>query len=79
MHVVAEAVTRILIQTLMLLKPLNKMRFDMLDILSGRQSLFYSQYISHKSSSVSNDLGHGKSSLKLLANKLDFSFQFTFS
>ena len=62
----------------MLLKPLNRMRFNVLDILSGRQSLPSGQYVSHKSSSASNALGHGKSSLKRSANQLNFSFQLTF-
>ena len=62
----------------MLLKPLNGMRFNVVAILSGKQSLLSSQYVSLKSNSDSNALGHGKSSLKRLANKLDFSFQLTF-
>ena len=37
-HVVTVEVPRILKETLMLLKPLNGMRFNVLDILSGRQS-----------------------------------------
>ena len=48
----------------MLLKPLNGTRFNVLDTLSGRQSLLSSQYVSHKSSSASNALGQGKSYLK---------------
>ena len=32
----------------MLLKPLRRMRLNVLDILSGRQSLLSSQYVSHK-------------------------------
>ena len=63
-HVVTGEVPRILKETLMLLKPLNGLRFNVLDILSARQSLISSQYVSHKSSSASNALGHGKSSLK---------------
>ena len=35
-------------ETLMLLKPLSRMRLKVLDILSGRQSLLSSQYVSHK-------------------------------
>ena len=35
-HVVTEEVPRILKETLMLLKSLNGMRFNVLDILSGR-------------------------------------------
>ena len=77
-HVVTEEVPRILKETLMLLKPLDGMRFDVLDILSGRKSLLSSQYVSNKSSSVSNALGHGKSYLKRSANKLNFSLQLTF-
>ena len=67
-HVVTGEVPRILKETLMLLKPLNGMRFNVLDILSGRQSLLSSQYVSHKSSSASNALGHGKLFLKRSAN-----------
>ena len=37
------------------------MHFDVLHILSGSQSLLSRQYVSHKSSSASNALGHGKS------------------
>ena len=77
-HVVTGEVPRILKETLMLLKPLNGMRFNVLDILSGRQSLLSSQYVSHKSSSAYNALGHGKSSLKRSVNKLNFSLQLTF-
>ena len=54
------------------------MRFNVLDVLSRRQSLLSSQYVSHKSSSASNALGHGKSSLKRSANKLSFYLQLTF-
>ena len=61
----------------MLLKPLNGMRFNGLDILSGKQSLLSSQYFPHKSSSVSSALGHEKSSLKRSTNKLTFSLQLT--
>ena len=43
-HVVTGEVPRILKETLMLLKPLNRMRFNVLDILSGRQSLPSGQY-----------------------------------
>ena len=60
MHVVTEEVARILKETLMLLKPLNGMRFNVLGILSGRQSLLSNQYGSHKSISASNALGNGK-------------------
>ena len=78
MHVVTREVPRIVRETSMLLKPLNGMHFNVLAILSGKESLFSSQYASHKSSSNSNALGHGKSSLKRSANKLNFSFQLTF-
>ena len=37
-HAVTGEVPRILKETLMLLKPLNGIRFNVLDILSGRQS-----------------------------------------
>ena len=77
-HVVTEEVSRILKETLMLLKPLNGMRFNVLGILSGIQSLLSSQYGSHKSISASNALGNGKSSLKRSASKLSFSLQLTF-
>ena len=77
-HVVTGEVPRILKETLMLLKPLNGMRFNVLDTLSGRQSLLTSQYVSHESSSAFNALGHGKSSLKRSANKLNFSLLVTF-
>ena len=46
---------------MLLPKPLNWMHFDVLHILSGSQSLLSRQYVSHKSSSASNALGHGKS------------------
>ena len=62
----------------MLLKPLNGTHFNVLHILSGRQSLLSRQYVSHKSSSSSNALGHEKLSLKKSANKLNFSLQLTF-
>ena len=75
MHVVIGEVPRILKQTLILLKLLNGTCFNVVEILSGRQSLLSSQYVSRKSSSASNTLGHGKSSLKKPANKLNFSFQ----
>ena len=78
MHVVTGEVPRALTETLILLKPLNGMRFNVLDILSGRQSLLFSQYVSHKSSSTRNSLGHGKSSWKRSSNKLYFSLQLTF-
>ena len=78
MHVVTGEVPRIRKETLMLLKPLNGMRFNLLDTLSGRQSLLSSQYVSYKSSSASSALGHGKSSLKRSANKPNFSLQLTF-
>ena len=78
MHVVTGEMPRILKETLMLLKPLSGMRFNVLDILSGRQSLLSSQCVSHIFSSASNALGHGKSSLKRSANKLNFSLQLTF-
>ena len=71
MHVVTGEVPGILKETSMLLKPLNGLRFNVLDILSGRQSLLSSQYVSHKSSSASNALRHGKSSLKTKLNKLN--------
>ena len=77
-HVVTGEVPRVLKETLMLLKPLNGLRFNALDILSARQSLIFSQNVSHKSSSAFNALGHGKSSLKRSANKLKFSLQLTF-
>ena len=64
-HVVTGEVPKILNETLMLL---NEMRFNVLDILSGRQSLHSSRYVSHKSSSASNALGHGKLFLKRSAN-----------
>ena len=54
------------------------MCFNLLDILSGRQSLLSSQYVSHKSSSASNVLGYGKASLKRSSNKLNFALQLTF-
>ena len=54
------------------------MCFNLLDILSGRQSLLSSQYVPHKSSSSSNVLGYGKSSLKRSSNKLNFALQLTF-
>ena len=73
-----EQVPRIPRETFMLLKLLNGVRFNVLDILSGRQSLLSSQYVSHKSSFVFNPLGHGKSSLKRSANKLKFYSQLTF-
>ena len=38
-HAVTREVPRILKQTLILLKPLNGMHFNVLKILSGRQSL----------------------------------------
>ena len=78
MHVVTGEQPRILKQTLILLKPLNGMRFNALDILAGRQSLLSSQNVSYKSSSTSNALEHGEPSLKRTANKLNFSFQLTF-
>ena len=77
-HVVTEEVPRILKENFILLKPLNGTRFDVLDTLSGRQSLLSSQYVSDKSSSASNALGHGKSSLKRSGNKLSFPLQLTF-
>ena len=75
MNAVTGEVPRILKETLMLLKPLKGMHFKVLHILSRRQSLLASLYVSHNSSSASNVLGRGKSSLKRLANKLNFSFQ----
>ena len=60
------------------LKPLDGMRFNVLDILAGTQSLLSSQYVSHKSSFSSNALRHGKSSLKRSANKLNLFLQLTF-
>ena len=75
-HAAASEVSKSLQNTLILSKPI--MRFNVLDILSRRQSLLCSQYVSHKSSSASNTLGHGKLSLKRSANKLDFSIQLTF-
>ena len=45
-HVVTGEVPRILKETLMLLKPLNGMCFNVLDISSGRQPLLSSQYVS---------------------------------
>ena len=78
MHVVTGEQPRILKQTLTLLKPLNGMRFNALDILAGRQSLLSSQNVSCNSSSTSNALVHGEPSLKRTANKLNFSFQLTF-
>ena len=44
-HVVTGEVPRILRETFMLLKPLNGMRFNVLDILSERQSLLFFQPI----------------------------------
>ena len=67
-HVVISEVPRILNQTLILLNPLNEMGFNVLKILSRRQSLLSSQYVSHKYSSAFNTLGLGKSSLKRSAN-----------
>ena len=78
MHVVTGEVPRIFRETFMLLKPLNGMRFNVPDILSGRQFLLSSQYVSHMSNSATNALGHGNSYLKRSANKLKFSFQLTF-
>ena len=75
-HIFTSEKSRILIQTLILLKPLNGMHFNVLDIMPGRQSLLSSQYVSHKSNSASNAFGHGKSSLKRSANKVNFSFNF---
>ena len=57
-HVLTREVPRILQETLMLLKPLYGMYFNVPAIWSARQSLFSSQYDSHKSSSASNTLGH---------------------
>ena len=78
MHTVTREVPRILKETLILLKPLNGMRFNLLDILSGKQSLISSQDVFHKSSSASDSLGHGKSSYQRSANKQKFSFQLIF-
>ena len=77
-HLVAGGVPRIPKETFMLLKSLNRMRFYILDILSGRQSLFSRQYVFHQSSSACSTLRHGKSSLKRSANKLYFSLQLKF-
>ena len=63
-HVVTREVPKILNETLMLLKQLNGMHFNVLDILSGKQSLLSSQYVCHNSISASNAFGHGKSSMK---------------
>ena len=62
----------------MLLKPLNGIRFNELDILPGRQSLLSSQYAFQNYNSTSNPLGNGKLTLKRSANKLNFSLQLTF-
>ena len=43
-HVVTGEKARLRKGTLMLLKPLNGMHFDVLDILFERQSLLFSQY-----------------------------------
>ena len=51
--VVTGKVPRILKETSILVKPLNGMRFNVLNLLPGRQSLLSSQYVSHKSSSAS--------------------------
>ena len=67
-HVVISEVPRILNQTLILLNPLNEMGFNVLEILSRRQSLLSSQYVSHKYNSASNTLGLEKSSLERTAN-----------
>ena len=68
--VILVQVSRILKETLMLLKPLNRMRFNVLSMLSGRQTLLSSEHISYKSNSASNALGNGMSSLKRSANCL---------
>ena len=52
-HVVTGEVLRIRKEILILLKPLNGMCFNVPDVLSRRQSLLSSQYVSHKSSSAS--------------------------
>ena len=77
-HVINGEVSRILNQTLIFLKPLNKMHFNVLEILSGRRCLLSSQYISQNSGSASSALGHRKSSLERPANKFNFSFQLIF-
>ena len=73
-----QGVPEVFKQTLVLLKLLNERRFNVLEILPGRQSLICSQYVSHKSSSAFNAFGYGKSSLKRSGNKLNFPFQLTF-
>ena len=67
-HVVINEVPRILNQTLILLNPLNEMGFNVFEILSRRQSLLSTQYVSHKYSSASITLGLGKSSLERTEN-----------
>ena len=67
-HVVISEVPRIFKKILILLNPLNGMHFNVLEILSRRQSSLSSQYVLHKSSSASNALGLGKSSLKRSTN-----------
>ena len=75
---VTGKVVRILTETLMLLKTLNGIRFNVLNIYLEDSLLISSQYVFHKNSSASKALGHGRSSLTRSANKINFSLQLTF-